>query len=320
MFSLFLEDLELFLCEDPNCGLNLDDITFILMLFADDMVILCKSPSDLQKSINLLHKYCETWGLEVNIEKTKIVVFRKRGPLKFDEQWSYDNEPLEVVNDFNYLGTVFNYTGNYSLNQETLAGKGLKALNVLLSNTRKYTLKPRTVCQLFDAFVGSTLNYACEIWGFSKSKEIERIHLKFCKYLLNVKTSTCNMGVYGELGRYPLYINRYVRMIKYWTRIVKSDNILVKYLYKSLLVDCNKGTKNWLKNIKSLLDDYGFSYIWTNVDDVNLLNFHILFKERVLDNFKQKWFNEIENSRSLCTYKFLKNTFEFENYLDIYAT
>ena len=114
------------------------------------------------------------------------------------------------------------------------------------------------------------------------------------------------MGVYGELGRYPLYINRYVRMIKYWSKIVKSDNIIVKYLYKSLLVDCNKGTKNWLNNIKCLLNDYGFSYIWLNTDNHNLLNFHIVFKERVLDNFKQKWFNEVENSRSVYTYKFLK--------------
>ena len=42
LFSLFIEDLELFLQEDQNCGLRLDDITFLLMLFADDMVILGK--------------------------------------------------------------------------------------------------------------------------------------------------------------------------------------------------------------------------------------------------------------------------------------
>ena len=120
LFSLFLEDLELYLCNDPNCGLNLDDITFILMLFADDMVILGKSPSDLQNSLNRLHEYCGTWGLEVNIEKTKIMVFRKRGPLKSDENWSFDNQPLEVVNDFNYLGTVFNFTGNYSRKKHLL--------------------------------------------------------------------------------------------------------------------------------------------------------------------------------------------------------
>ena len=39
-FSLFIEDLELFLQDDQCCGLSTDDITFILMLFAGDMVTL----------------------------------------------------------------------------------------------------------------------------------------------------------------------------------------------------------------------------------------------------------------------------------------
>ena len=85
-------------------------------------------------------------------------------------------------------------------------GKGLKALNCLLYNIKKYCLKPKVSCQLLDAFVGSILSFSLEAWGFGKCKEIERIHLKFCKTLLKVKSSTCNMGVYGELGRYPLYI------------------------------------------------------------------------------------------------------------------
>jgi len=33
---------------------------------------------------------------------------------------------LEVVNNFNYLGTVFNYTGNFWFNQQQLVDKGLK--------------------------------------------------------------------------------------------------------------------------------------------------------------------------------------------------
>ena len=152
LFSFFVEDLELFLQDDQNSGLSLDAVTFILMLFADDMVVLGKDKDDLQRSLNLLEKYCDKWGLTVNTEKTKIMVFRNKGGLRNNEIWTYKGMPLEVVNDFNYLGTVFNYTGSFALNQTTLSGKGLKALNCLLYNIKKYSLRPKVICQLSDAF------------------------------------------------------------------------------------------------------------------------------------------------------------------------
>ena len=190
LFALFVDDLELYLEDDPLCRLTFDDITVILMLFADDMVIFGKTVFDLQNSLNLLHEYCIERRLEVNIDKTKVMVFRKRGNLRNNEKWLYENKYIEIVNDFNYLGTVFYYTGTFVLNQETLT------LNVLINNTRHYNFKASILFQLLDAFVSATLNYGSEIWGYSKSKVIGRIHLKFCKYQLVVKTSTCNMAVY----------------------------------------------------------------------------------------------------------------------------
>ena len=52
-------------------------------------------------------------------------------------------------------------------------------------------------------FLSSILNYGCEVWEFSKSKDIEKIHLKFLKLILGVTKSTSSMAVYGETGRYP---------------------------------------------------------------------------------------------------------------------
>ena len=64
---------------------------------------------------------------------------------------------------------------------------------------------------------------------------MERVHLKFCKWLLKVRKSTCNDFVYGELGRYPLLIERKVRILKYWLKIVQGDAcLLVKKTYLSL--------------------------------------------------------------------------------------
>ena len=116
LFSLFIEDIELFLQDKVNSGIQLNDIMLILLLFADDMIILGDTPEDLQNSLNLLHTYCEEWSLDVNILKTKVMVFRKRGNLRLNESFTYNDSTLDVVNDFNYLGTIFNYTGSFGLN------------------------------------------------------------------------------------------------------------------------------------------------------------------------------------------------------------
>jgi len=60
LFSLFIEDVELFLQDDVNCGLSFNHIMFVLMLFADDMVILGNSPADLQQRLDLLSEYCSS--------------------------------------------------------------------------------------------------------------------------------------------------------------------------------------------------------------------------------------------------------------------
>ena len=51
----------------------------------------------------------------------------------------------------------------------------------------------KTMSGLFDTYVSSILYYSCEVWGFNKGTEVEKLHLEFCKRLLGVKKSTCNI-------------------------------------------------------------------------------------------------------------------------------
>ena len=122
------------------------------------------------------------------------------------------------------------------MHNEYSTGKAIKTLNVLLNNCKSVQVKPKLLCQLFDAFVGSILNYGSEVWGFTKSKSIERVHLKFCKRILNVRNNSSSAAVYGELERCPLYVSRYVRIIKYWCKLVHSKNNLLKKVMKYLLL------------------------------------------------------------------------------------
>ena len=57
---------------------------------------------------------------------------------------------------------------------------------------------------LFDTYVGSVLNYGCEIWGFQNGRDLEKVKLKYLKTLLGVKKNTNSAAVYYETGRYPM--------------------------------------------------------------------------------------------------------------------
>ena len=67
-------------------------------------------------------------------------------------------------------------------------------------------------CQLdlFDKLVVPLLLYDCEIWGFESLDIIERIHLKFLKYIFNLKRSTPTYMVYGEMVD-SLYMSQYIQ-------------------------------------------------------------------------------------------------------------
>ena len=111
----------------------------------------------------------------------------------------------------------------------------------------------------------------------NKSDDIERIHLKFCKRILNVRSNTCTSGVYGELGRYPLFITRYVRIIKYWFKLLTTDNIILRTVYNQALNDCNQGQNNWVKKVKRM----GFPmFSITRVIRITLFSLMYLNKER----------------------------------------
>ena len=68
----------------------------------------------------------------MNVEKTKIMVFRKGGKLKKKFCWMYDNKSIDVVDNFNYLGITLNFNGNFHKTQNVLASQSKKSLCTLI--------------------------------------------------------------------------------------------------------------------------------------------------------------------------------------------
>ena len=80
-------------CINENCqGIYIDENcpNIMMLLFADDMINCGDTVGNLQNLINKLQNYCSSWGLKVNVGKTKIMVFRRGGIIKRNERWFLD--------------------------------------------------------------------------------------------------------------------------------------------------------------------------------------------------------------------------------------
>ena len=61
---------------------KLEDTNVCSLLFVGDLAIFSLSQKKLQNKINIPEEYCYNWGLELNIKKTKIIIFNKQGKHK----------------------------------------------------------------------------------------------------------------------------------------------------------------------------------------------------------------------------------------------
>ena len=52
--------------------------------------------------------------------------------------------------------------------------------------------------------------------------------------MLKVRKNTSSLMVYNELGRLPLYIRRKIRIVKFWCKLLESENCIMKSIYQDM--------------------------------------------------------------------------------------
>ena len=79
LFSMYVNDLESHLA-GQDAGVSIFDVIFLLLLYADDVVILSDTPEGLQSQINKLFVYCQRWKLSLKYQKVSNYSFWKGKP------------------------------------------------------------------------------------------------------------------------------------------------------------------------------------------------------------------------------------------------
>ena len=140
LFNIFINKIhEIF---DASCDpLLVNNKDLNCLFWADDLLLVSSSASGLQNSITKMGLFYDTLGLKVNIKKTQIIIFNKKG-VKLDNKYNFtlNEKKVEIVDEYQYLGLKLRPSGSMGVAVQELHDKASRAwfgiINVVFKNKR----------------------------------------------------------------------------------------------------------------------------------------------------------------------------------------
>ncbi|CDQ65370.1 unnamed protein product [Oncorhynchus mykiss] len=157
LFNIYINKLARALERSAATGLTLLESEVKCLLFADDLVLLSPTKEGLQQHLDLLHRFCQTWALTINLSKTKIMVFQKRSSHQ-DHKYKFhlDTIVLEHTKNYTCLGLNISATGTCDLRD--------KAFYAIKRNI-KFNIPIRIWQKILESVMEPIALYGCEVWG-----------------------------------------------------------------------------------------------------------------------------------------------------------
>lgn len=326
LFNIYIDDIkEAF--DESCCPIYLQNEKINHFLYADDLVLISESSEGLQKSLDKVYQFSKRKHLTINVKKSKSMVFNQTGRV-IKNPFNLNNEILEQVQSFCYLGFDVKCSGTVKHAMNILCDKANKALRPLLCAIARFRIPAKTSLRLFHTFISPILLYNAENWAILSDKgiknfssntilddtagsKIDVVHRKLLKYILGVSKSSPNLAIYGDTGEVPISLKSYRLALSFWHRV---SNLPDMYLVKKALLENIELRTNWITTIEKLINRFNLA------DKIgNHENFKKVTKCEIEKTFHNYWKTEltrVDVSR-LAFYREIKDEFKIENYLHI---
>jgi hypothetical protein len=139
-------------------------INFIELLYADDIVLMARSPHDLENQVRILKDFCSNMGMTVNTDNSKVMITNSN-KIPYDT-FVYENDNLKELISYKYLGIDIHHklNSNYSIEKRIIGG--WKAYFGLGNNCKLVDIWSWDKKKLlFETLVTRVILYGCEFIG-----------------------------------------------------------------------------------------------------------------------------------------------------------
>ena len=150
--------------EETQVGIRIAWRNINNLRYADDTTLMAESEEELEGLLMKVKEESEKVGLKLNIQKMKITA---SGPIS---SWERDEETVETVSDFIFLGSKITADGDCSheIKRSLLLGRKVMTNRDSILKSRDITLP--TKVRLVKAMVFPVVMYRCESWTVKKAE------------------------------------------------------------------------------------------------------------------------------------------------------
>jgi len=241
-----------------NCGVQYgtepaDNVS--ILLYADDIVLLSGSEIKLQSMLDQLYGYCQTWGLMINYDKSKIVHFRPKSFQCTEFQFTCGDISISRVTQYKYLGLIFTEYLDFLIMTKMVAQSASRALGLLIAKDKAFGGMPfQCYTKCYDAMVQSVIDYGSSIWGTNRFSCIDSVQNRACRYFLGLGKYAPNPALQGDMGWSMPEHKQWLCVIRKWCRMINLDtSLLTRKIFMCCFEQSNLRCRTWFFRVRKFL-------------------------------------------------------------------
>lgn len=235
LFNIYSEAVFREALEDTEHGIRINGTIINNIRFADDTVILASSMENLQNLMNLVVTHSANYGLQMNIVKTKLVVFSK---MPRQACLLINGDQIQQVPATKYLGVVINRDNDPSVEVLSRIEQARKTFTQMRSFFVSRDISLGLRIRMLRCYVFPVLLYGAEAWTLSPSldKRIEAFEMYIYRRMLRISwmQRVTNVEVLKRMNKEQELLKTVkVRKLQYIGHVIRGD----RYKMLRLIMD-----------------------------------------------------------------------------------
>ena len=238
-----------------KCLDNLTDCS----LYVDNFCICFRSKSmrtierHLQQNLNKIEHWANNNGFKFSKSKTQCVHFCQLRKQHEDPVLTLYGSPIPVVQEYKYLGLIFDKKLSFIPHIKYLKAKCLKSLNILkvLSHTT-WVADRTTLLQLYRSLIRLKLDYGSIVYGSARKSYLamlDPIHHQGLRLALGAFRTSPTASLYVEADEPSLNTRREKLSLQYAIRIAENNsNPAFDVTFQPKYTDLYESKPNFIKS------------------------------------------------------------------------